>query len=95
MKPGEFDVFSVSAGPLPTDVNSISLPALQTYSDGSVVRWIEPQVAGGPEPNALGRLQIVAAGIHREDHRACLAFLHVAAQVDAYQELRIRLCVGD
>ena len=51
LKPGEFDNFSVSAGPLPTDVGSITLPAIQTYSDGSVVRWIEPSVTSGPEPD--------------------------------------------
>lgn len=51
LKPGEFDTFAVSAGPLPTDVGSITLPAIQTYSDGSVVRWIEPSVTGGPEPD--------------------------------------------
>jgi uncharacterized protein YcnI len=51
LKPGEFDTFAVSAGPLPTDVGSITLPAIQTYSDGSVVRWIEPSVTSGPEPD--------------------------------------------
>jgi uncharacterized protein len=51
LKPGEFDNFAVSAGPLPTDVGSIMLPAIQTYSDGGVVRWIEPQESGGPEPD--------------------------------------------
>lgn len=50
LKPGEFDNFAVSAGPLPTDVASITLPAVQTYSDGTVVRWIEPRVTSGPEP---------------------------------------------
>lgn len=50
LKPGEFDDFAVSAGPLPSDVASITLPAVQTYSDGNVVRWIEPQVTSGPEP---------------------------------------------
>jgi uncharacterized protein len=51
LQPGEFDTFAVSAGPLPMDVDSITLPAVQTYSDGSVVRWIEPRVTGGPEPD--------------------------------------------
>jgi periplasmic copper chaperone A len=51
LQPGEFDTFAVSAGPLPTDVDSITLPAVQTYSDGSVVRWIEPRVTGGPAPD--------------------------------------------
>jgi uncharacterized protein len=51
LKPGQFDDFAVSAGPLPTDVGSITLPAVQTYSDGTVVRWIEPQVTSGPAPD--------------------------------------------
>ena len=41
IKPGEFNEFEVSVGPLPTDVDSISFKALQTYSNGEVVRWIE------------------------------------------------------
>ena len=41
IKPGEFNEFEVSVGPLPTDVDSISFKALQTYSDGEIVRWIE------------------------------------------------------
>ena len=50
IKPGEFDEFSVSAGPLPTDVTSLQFKALQTYSDGDVVRWIEDTPPGGAEP---------------------------------------------
>ncbi|WP_045876977.1 YcnI family protein [Pseudofrankia sp. DC12] len=50
IKPGEFDTFVVSAGPLPTDAKSVSFKALQTYSDGSVVRWIDESQAGQPEP---------------------------------------------
>jgi uncharacterized protein len=50
IKPGEFDHFTVSAGPLPTGGDSLQFKALQTYSDGNVVRWIENTPAGGPEP---------------------------------------------
>lgn len=49
IKPGEFDEFNISAGPLP-DGGTMSFKALQTYSDGSVVRWIDPTVAGQDEP---------------------------------------------
>jgi len=49
IKPGEFDQFAVSAGPLPKAA-SLSFPALQTYSDGQVVKWIEVALAGSPEP---------------------------------------------
>jgi uncharacterized protein YcnI len=41
--PGQFQEFAISAGPLP-EVDQIVFKALQTYSDGEVVRWIdEPQ----------------------------------------------------
>jgi len=48
--PGEFQLFTVSAGPLPTKGNQVVFKAVQTYSDGSVVRWIESTPKGGPEP---------------------------------------------
>jgi uncharacterized protein YcnI len=38
--PGTFQEFEVSAGPLP-EVDQIVFKALQTYSDGDVVRWID------------------------------------------------------
>jgi periplasmic copper chaperone A len=48
--PGSFDEFEFTAGKLPTDKTSVLFPAIQTYSDGKVVRWIEPKVAGAAEP---------------------------------------------
>lgn len=50
IKPGEFDVFPVSAGPLPTTTDSLTFKALQTYSNGEVVRWIEEAAPGAEEP---------------------------------------------
>jgi len=50
IKPGEFDEFDISLGPLPTS-GTVVFKALQSYSDGSVVRWIDPTVAGQPEPS--------------------------------------------
>jgi uncharacterized protein YcnI len=49
IKPGQFQEFEVSLGPLPK-VNQIVFKALQYYSDGDVVRWIEEPSAGAPEP---------------------------------------------
>lgn len=50
VKPGEFQEFPVSLGPLPK-VDRLVFKALQTYSDGAVVRWIEePPANGGEEP---------------------------------------------
>lgn len=50
VKPGEFDEFNVSAGPLPK-TDQVVFKVLQTYSDASVVSWIEEQAAGAPEPD--------------------------------------------
>jgi uncharacterized protein YcnI len=49
IKPGEFEEFDVSAGPLPKAPTMV-FKALQTYSDGTIVRWIDTTTPGGPEP---------------------------------------------
>jgi periplasmic copper chaperone A len=47
--PGQFQEFEISAGPLPK-VKRLVFKALQTYSDASVVRWIDlPQGSAEPE----------------------------------------------
>jgi uncharacterized protein YcnI len=46
--PGHFQQFVVSVG-LPADASALAFPTLQTYSDGSVVRWIEGEPPGGGE----------------------------------------------
>lgn len=48
--PNGFEEFKVSAGPLPK-VATMAFPAIQTYSNGDVVRWIEPTPANGDEPD--------------------------------------------
>lgn len=49
VKAGEFEEFEVSVGPLPDNVDALTFKALQTYSDGEVVRWIEEAAPGGAE----------------------------------------------
>nr|WP_249715026.1 YcnI family protein [Micromonospora sp. NBRC 107566] len=49
IKPGQFQEFPVSVGPLPTNTDRLIFKALQTYSDGTVVRWIEDPGATEPE----------------------------------------------
>ena len=51
ISPGEFEEFEVSVGPLPENVDVLTFKALQTYSDGEVVRWIEEPAPGGEEPD--------------------------------------------
>lgn len=46
--PGEFAEFVMSVGPVP-DVDSLSFPTEQTYSDGTIVNWDQPPNADGSE----------------------------------------------
>jgi uncharacterized protein YcnI len=46
----EYQAFSISVGVLPDAGTTVSLPATQTYTDGSIVKWDEKTVAGQPEP---------------------------------------------
>lgn len=45
IKPGEFNQFTISAGPLPK-APSMTFKAIQSYSDGEVVSWIEQAAEG-------------------------------------------------
>jgi periplasmic copper chaperone A len=44
IKPGQFQEFPVSLGPLPKS-DKLVFKTLQTYSDGNIVRWIDDTVA--------------------------------------------------
>jgi uncharacterized protein YcnI len=48
--PGQFQDFSVSADPLPSGIGQLAFKAIQTYSNGDVVRWIDLPQAGQPAP---------------------------------------------
>jgi uncharacterized protein YcnI len=61
ISPGEYQEFSISAGPLP-DPKALTLPAVQTYSDGEVVSWNQPTPASGEEPeHPAPAVEVVAA----------------------------------
>ncbi|MEU7170454.1 DUF1775 domain-containing protein [Micromonospora sp. BL1] len=61
VKPGEFQEFPVSMGPLP-QVDTMVFKVLQTYSDGNVSRWIEEPTPGAEEPeNPAPVLKLAAA----------------------------------
>jgi uncharacterized protein YcnI len=50
IQPGQYQDFSVSADPLPSGAGQLVFKAVQTYSNGDVVRWIDLPQAGQPEP---------------------------------------------
>jgi uncharacterized protein YcnI len=49
IQPGTFGQFEILAA-MPADRTSLVFAALQTYSDGTVVRWIDQATPGGAEP---------------------------------------------
>ncbi|QKG24110.1 YcnI family protein [Actinomadura verrucosospora] len=50
IEPGQFQEFDVSLGPLPTDTDTMTFKADQTYSDGQVVKWEQDPGDGSAEP---------------------------------------------
>lgn len=48
--PGEYQDFTITVGQLPSDADQLEFKAIQTYSDKSVVSWIEDTPANGEEP---------------------------------------------
>jgi hypothetical protein len=63
ISPGEYQNFDVSVGPLPDKPTTLVFKALQTYSSGEIVRWIEPTVPGGEEPDHPAPVLTVAAPV--------------------------------
>jgi len=61
IKPGQFQEFDVSLGPLP-EADQIVFKTLQTYSDGDVVRWIDEPAAGAEAEHPAPTLKLTKAG---------------------------------
>jgi len=49
IQPDNYQGFDVLAGALPDSGSEVVFKAVQTYSDGNVVNWVDPVTAGGPE----------------------------------------------
>lgn len=48
---GQYQDFQISVDPLPTDTDQLVFKAVQTYSNGDIVRWIDLTQAGQPDPD--------------------------------------------
>jgi uncharacterized protein YcnI len=60
---GESPRLPVRLGPLPELAQRLQFPVLQTYSNGEIVRWIEPTAEGGEEPeHPMAILTLVPGG---------------------------------
>src|SRR5262249_44780120 len=62
----QFALFRISAQ-LP-DADTVSFPATQTYSDGAVVKWDQPPLPGGGEPEHPAPMLTLAAGAAAHHH---------------------------
>lgn len=69
----EFQEFEISAGPLPSNVDQLEFPAIQTYEDGKVVQWNQPTPANGEEPEHPAPVVKLAAASGDGDHAAMTA----------------------
>lgn len=50
IEPGQFAEFDVAADALPDNTDKLVFTAIQTYDNGTVVRWDQRQAPGQPEP---------------------------------------------
>ena len=67
---GQFQEFEVSAGPLPDAGTRLVLPAHQTYTDGTVVDWVDVAEEGGEEPaHPAPELTTTDADVRRRGRR--------------------------
>jgi uncharacterized protein YcnI len=69
IQPAQFQEFEVSLGPLPA-VDQIIFKALQTYSDGDIVRWIDEPKADGSEPQHPAPILKLAKSTAADTHAA-------------------------
>lgn len=61
IRPGEFQEFALSGGPFP-DVDQVTFPTVQIYSDGSEAAWIEPTVGEEEPEHPAPALRLSAGG---------------------------------
>lgn len=83
--PGEFQEFDISLGPIPA-TDSITFAALQTYSSGETVRWIDEAVEGEDDPEHPAPVLAVVEGAgdgHGGDGGAATAAADVDPDDDA------------
>ena len=67
----QFALFRISVK-LP-DSDTVSFPATQTYSDGTVVRWDQAQLPGGGEPEHPAPVLTMTGSQAEDDHHPALA----------------------
>lgn len=67
VKPGEYQVFRIEAGPLPR-TDYLVFKVVQTYDDGQVQRWIDDPLADGEPPAHPAAVLAVGTGSAEHGH---------------------------
>jgi periplasmic copper chaperone A len=81
IRPGQFQRFAVSAGPLP-DVARLEFPTRQTYSDGSVVDWNQSATGSAEPEHPAPVLELAAASGSADEPSPAATDAASAAQPD-------------
>jgi periplasmic copper chaperone A len=68
--PGQYLDFPLSLGPMPKNVTSVTMPAVQTYDNGDVVSWDQATVAGQAEPEHPAPVVKLTPSTGDDDHAA-------------------------
>lgn len=64
----QFQEFEITASTLPSNVDSLVLPAIQTYDNNKVVQWNETAAAGAQEPEHPAPAVRLVAASTGDDH---------------------------
>ncbi|WP_169946363.1 YcnI family protein [Microbispora sp. H11081] len=78
---GQFQEFEASVGPLPKNVDALTFPTVQTYSNGEEVKWADaPKTDGSEAEHPAPVLKLVAAAEGEDGHAAAPTAAAPAAQ---------------
>lgn len=75
----EYQSFALSLGKLPSADTTVVLPAVQTYTDGTVVYWDEKMVAGQVQPKHPAPSFVTTAALTTTTETAPMSMEHTGA----------------
>jgi periplasmic copper chaperone A len=100
LPPDQFTEFELSVGPFPDDVDSLSFPTTQTYTDGEVVAWEQPIREGAAEPERpaptldLAAAEGSAGHAHQDDGTTAAAPAPAADTSSSTDDMTARVLGG-
>jgi uncharacterized protein YcnI len=62
IQPGQYEDFEVAAGSVPNKPGQLAFKALQTYSSGEIVRWIQLVTSQDPNPDTPAPILTLTSG---------------------------------